>query len=331
MRHRGCGSDDPVERAEAAGAPTTTCRRWRRSRRRLSTIGTGRGRRGRRCPGANRMRIVPGRDPGRLPVVVRRRDRRVGRCSQTRPPEDVLAGARRPDLDDAEPAPRSTLPTTRRVRPRGGRRRARGPGSAAHDRGARAGRASAAGLRVARATSSTATSTRWRSRSTAYPGRSGLTASPSQRYAAPRPRRRVERGVVRRAPGDLPFTPELIGHVLSARTSVSASAIATRTPTDRSVSSCRDRPAVGWLWVLGVLPRARRHHLGTSLRHARSMRTRRRDPPRDARRRRRQRQRRAHRHERARHGRPHPQPRPPAPLDPDEARDFLSCACFPSG
>ncbi|MFN8156472.1 MAG: GNAT family N-acetyltransferase [Candidatus Nanopelagicales bacterium] len=71
-------------------------------------------------------------------------------------------------------------------------------------------------------------------------------------------------------PGDLPFTPELIGHVLSGEDlRVSASAIASDADGPVGLVVCRDRPAAGYVWVLGVLPRARRHHLGTSLlRHA---------------------------------------------------------------
>lgn len=71
-------------------------------------------------------------------------------------------------------------------------------------------------------------------------------------------------------PGDLPFTPELITHVLSgADIRTDASAIAHDNDGPVGLVVCRDRPQAGYVWVLGVLPRARRHRLGTSLlRHA---------------------------------------------------------------
>ncbi|MFN8146465.1 MAG: GNAT family N-acetyltransferase [Candidatus Nanopelagicales bacterium] len=67
-------------------------------------------------------------------------------------------------------------------------------------------------------------------------------------------------------PGDLPFTPELIRHVLSGEDlRTTASAIASDADGPVGLVLCRDRPSAGYVWVVGVLPRARRHRLGTAL------------------------------------------------------------------
>ena len=71
-------------------------------------------------------------------------------------------------------------------------------------------------------------------------------------------------------PGDLPFTTELIGHVLAGEDlRLAASAIAYDDDGPVGLVICRDRPHAGYVWVLGVAPRARRRQLGTALlRHA---------------------------------------------------------------
>ena len=71
-------------------------------------------------------------------------------------------------------------------------------------------------------------------------------------------------------PGDLPFSTSLIGHVLSGEDFRAAgSALASDSEGPVGLVVCRDRADAGYVWVLGVLPRARRHRLGTALlRHA---------------------------------------------------------------
>lgn len=71
-------------------------------------------------------------------------------------------------------------------------------------------------------------------------------------------------------PGDLPFSTELIGHVLAGEDlRLAGSALAHDADGPVGLVVCRDRADAGYVWVLGVLPRGRRHRLGTALlRHA---------------------------------------------------------------
>jgi len=70
--------------------------------------------------------------------------------------------------------------------------------------------------------------------------------------------------------GDLPFTPDMIGHLLAgpdARLDVSALATDSEGPV--GAIFCRDRTDDGYVWVLGVLRRGRRRGLaGALLTHA---------------------------------------------------------------
>ncbi len=66
--------------------------------------------------------------------------------------------------------------------------------------------------------------------------------------------------------GDLPFTPDLVRHVLAAddaRSDLSYLAYDAEGPVGAIL--CRDRPSHGYVWVLGVLRRGRRRGLAQAL------------------------------------------------------------------
>jgi ribosomal protein S18 acetylase RimI-like enzyme len=66
--------------------------------------------------------------------------------------------------------------------------------------------------------------------------------------------------------GDLPFTPAMIGHVLAGDdTRLDVSVLALDADGPVGAIPCRDRPDHGYVWVLGVLRRGRRHGLAQAL------------------------------------------------------------------
>ena len=71
-------------------------------------------------------------------------------------------------------------------------------------------------------------------------------------------------------PGDLPFSLEVIEHVLAGQDFHAAqSAIVRDAEGGLGLVLSRGRPGAGYVWVLGVSPRARRRGLGQALlRHA---------------------------------------------------------------
>ncbi|HET7900513.1 MAG TPA: GNAT family N-acetyltransferase [Candidatus Nanopelagicales bacterium] len=71
-------------------------------------------------------------------------------------------------------------------------------------------------------------------------------------------------------PGDLPFSAELVRHVLSGEDlRLGASALVSDAEGPVGLVLCRDRAEAGYVWVLGVRSRARRRGLGHALlRHA---------------------------------------------------------------
>ena len=71
-------------------------------------------------------------------------------------------------------------------------------------------------------------------------------------------------------PGDLPFSLEVIEHVLGdPEFHAAQSAIVRDAEGGVGLVLCRGRPDAGYIWVLGVYPRARRRGLGQALlRHA---------------------------------------------------------------
>jgi len=66
--------------------------------------------------------------------------------------------------------------------------------------------------------------------------------------------------------GDLPFTPDMIGHLLAGPdTRLDVSALATDAEGPVGAIICRDRTDHGYVWVLGVLRRGRRRGLAQAL------------------------------------------------------------------
>jgi ribosomal protein S18 acetylase RimI-like enzyme len=67
-------------------------------------------------------------------------------------------------------------------------------------------------------------------------------------------------------PGDVPFSAEVLRHVLGGTDhDASASAIIHDAEGPVGVVECRGRPGTGYVWVLGVVSRARRRGLGARL------------------------------------------------------------------
>jgi len=67
-------------------------------------------------------------------------------------------------------------------------------------------------------------------------------------------------------PGDVPFSAEILRHVLGGTDhDATASAIAYDDEGPVGVVECRGRPGTGYVWVLGVVARARRRGLGARL------------------------------------------------------------------
>jgi mycothiol synthase len=67
-------------------------------------------------------------------------------------------------------------------------------------------------------------------------------------------------------PGDPPFSADILGHVLAGEdTNLAASAIAYDAEGPVGLVFSRGRPAAGYVWVLGVVARARRRGLGARL------------------------------------------------------------------
>jgi len=67
-------------------------------------------------------------------------------------------------------------------------------------------------------------------------------------------------------PGDVPFSAEVLRHVLGgADHDTAASAIVHDEQGPVGVVECRGRSGIGYVWVLGVMARARRRGLGARL------------------------------------------------------------------